>query len=613
MSISVIDEAVPAGGKDDLGIETHAKALSLFIETSETPITIGIQGEWGSGKTSLLNFIVDHFDRKPDVKQIWINSWEYSLLSNPEEALLKIVHKILAEILASDPDKERSEKIKKGAETIFKGALRLGAHMTMGAAGAQIAQETLSELSSGQNITELRQQLSQAVTAMSNSPTNPYERIIIYVDDLDRIEPRNAVAILELLKNIFSVPNCIFVLAIDYQVIVKGLAEKFGPPTPENEWEFKAFFDKIIQLPFMMPLGQYDIGNYVNNLLKRINFSDGDDFDPESVANVISYTIGGNPRSIKRLANSASLIVLFAKLREEDIQDAMNDATEFEFPDGVDEKMLLFCILCLQIAYPKVYSLLTLSPDFATWDETFAFSITKKKEESEESFKEEFHNAIETDDFDEDWERALFRICYPSPGLRNRSSDISQFFSFIKDQLFAEHQNKIGKGIAAVLTRTSVTSVTATNENSPKLKATARSALDGGLEEFGAERNWSPAELDAMRRLQHLEKKDSDLKFKVTKTQISISNLNTSTRSKVIIYTGQIVKGKIRLGLVGQQDDSTFCKVCKILDRSSAISRKTNKKGDVFCELDVDYGDEDFNIIYEWVRAYKNKIHKSKI
>ena len=72
---------------------------------------------------------------------------------------------------------------------------------------------------------------------------------------MDRIEPKDAVLVLELLKNIFSIPNCVFVLAIDYQVVVKGLEHKFGKRTDENEWEFRAFFDKIIQLPFMMPMG----------------------------------------------------------------------------------------------------------------------------------------------------------------------------------------------------------------------------------------------------------------------------------------------------------------------------------------------------------------------
>ena len=50
----------------------------------------------------------------------------------------------------------------------------------------------------------------------------------------------DAVAVLELLKNIFDIKNCVFVLAIDYQVVVKGL-EKFGKRNNENEWEFKLF------------------------------------------------------------------------------------------------------------------------------------------------------------------------------------------------------------------------------------------------------------------------------------------------------------------------------------------------------------------------------------
>ena len=102
--------------------------------------------------------------------------------------------------------------------------------------------------------------------------TNRYGKVIIYVDDLDRIDPKDAVSILELLKNIFNIKDCVFVLAIDYQVVVKGLVGKFGKPTPENEWEFRAFFDKIIQLPFSMPMGNYDIANYVLGLAREIGF-----------------------------------------------------------------------------------------------------------------------------------------------------------------------------------------------------------------------------------------------------------------------------------------------------------------------------------------------------
>ena len=66
-------------------------------------ITIGIQGTWGTGKTSLIQEIYHHFESEKPKKnhQIWINSWEYSLLSTPEEALLKIVNRIIQELLAA--------------------------------------------------------------------------------------------------------------------------------------------------------------------------------------------------------------------------------------------------------------------------------------------------------------------------------------------------------------------------------------------------------------------------------------------------------------------------------------------------------------------------------
>ena len=56
--IGLIDEPNPSGGKDTLDILRHAQALTKFIKDTSTPMTIGIQGEWGSGKTSLLNAIV---------------------------------------------------------------------------------------------------------------------------------------------------------------------------------------------------------------------------------------------------------------------------------------------------------------------------------------------------------------------------------------------------------------------------------------------------------------------------------------------------------------------------------------------------------------------------
>ena len=257
-SIGIIDEPNPRGGEDTLDISKHAKALITFIEYTATPMTVGIQGEWGSGKTSLLNAIFHHFNKGDDYKQIWINSWEHSLLTTPEEALIKIINEIISSLLEDETFSQSNKK--ETYKKIGKGILNVAANIVGGKRVGRVVDDAINSDSSNP-IKALRTQLDEFSNILKDE--GHIKKIIVYVDDLDRIEPKDAVQILELLKNIFSISNCVFILAIDYQVVVKGLEHKFGKRTDENEWEFRAFFDKIIQLPFMMPLNDYNISKYV--------------------------------------------------------------------------------------------------------------------------------------------------------------------------------------------------------------------------------------------------------------------------------------------------------------------------------------------------------------
>lgn len=452
--VGIVDEALVVGGDDDLKISSYKDALVDFIKTTDTPMTIGVQGEWGSGKTSLLNQIwndLDHFNKNDhdidDFKQIWINSWENSLLCSPEECLMKIINEIILELLDADTDKKRAEKISKGVNNIMKGALRIGSSIALGAASVNVVDDIFKENSN--SIKELREQLKALVAEIKTLETNRYGKIVIYVDDLDRIEPKDAVSILELLKNIFNIKDCVFILAIDYQVVVKGLVGKFGKPTPENDWEFRAFFDKIIQLPFSMPMSNYDIANYVLGLLDKINFYDGrDELDSDLINQFVTKSIGGNPRSIKRLINSLALIKI------------LNDKDLGGESDGVirdkDEAMVMFAMVCLQIAHPEIYQLFADNPNFREWNEDLAYRETQKKEEADKNWTKNFEQAKNTDNFNEDWEQCLFRVCYTNPRRRAKASAISEFISIFDEQF---NQKEIISMIESALGQTAVTSV----------------------------------------------------------------------------------------------------------------------------------------------------------
>jgi hypothetical protein len=477
-TVGIIDEPIRTSKSDALKIGLYANSLTRFIVETDTPMTVGVQGEWGSGKTSLLNTIWDKLSQDEKIKQIWVNSWENSLLCTPEESLLKITNEILTVLIGADLNKSRQQKIKNVAAGIFKGAVKVGATATLGVKAGQVADDFLAEKQNG--IKELRSQLNELVKEIRTRETNPFEKIIIYIDDLDRIEPKDAVSILELLKNIFSVQGCVFILAIDYQVVVKGLEGKFGKQTVENEWEFRAFFDKIIQLPFMMPMNQYDIGNYVTSLLVDVGFLDGDNVKPEDIKEVVMLTLGGNPRSLKRLINAVTLIQIFGeeKRQTEDSSDDIKNT-------GEDEKILLFALLCCQIAYPVIYNLFIEKPDFTGWDEEFARkNISIGLEIDNEAFEREFAAAVKTEQFDEEWEQALYRICFHRTRLKHRVKDLSRLLNFIKDT-YEDKEEGLESLIASVLSETSVTSVESTDIGQvallPKKEAGSykRRVLDG--------------------------------------------------------------------------------------------------------------------------------------
>lgn len=130
-------------------------------------------------------------------------------------------------------------------------------------------------------------------------------------------------------------------------MIAQGLAQKFG--VGEKDLKGKSFFDKIIQLPFSLPVSQYDTGRYTDDLLKRIDIT-AKDADLKTYKGLITNSVGLNPRSMKRLFNAFQLIALVAA--KKDVLRDTGPATRDE-----RQRILLAC-LCLQTAFEPVYKCL---------------------------------------------------------------------------------------------------------------------------------------------------------------------------------------------------------------------------------------------------------------
>ena len=76
---SIIDQPITANDKDLFQITPYKEALCEFIRGADTPMTIALQGEWGSGKTSLMHQIRETLAKGGDDTKffsVWINTWQ---------------------------------------------------------------------------------------------------------------------------------------------------------------------------------------------------------------------------------------------------------------------------------------------------------------------------------------------------------------------------------------------------------------------------------------------------------------------------------------------------------------------------------------------------------
>lgn len=97
---SIKDKPISVLSVDLLKIEKYSQALSNFIFTSETPITIGLQGEWGTGKTSLMSLLLEDFNSN-DITCSWVNTWEYSMFRNTHETTSGVLRGMLEKLKES--------------------------------------------------------------------------------------------------------------------------------------------------------------------------------------------------------------------------------------------------------------------------------------------------------------------------------------------------------------------------------------------------------------------------------------------------------------------------------------------------------------------------------
>ena len=360
-----------------LGLRAYVDSLTEFIQQCETPMTIALQGDWGSGKTSLMNLIkTKTVNSNNKIHTVWFNTWQFSQFEMQGELSISLLSNFV-DALGIDESKTAKNMLF-GLRKLGKLAASQVADMVGGEIGAKTVDKIFeklggSDIDPAQQISKLKEEIEKLVKKKIEKDSK--DRIVVFIDDLDRLLPEKAVELLEVFKLFLDVPGCVYVLACDYHVIAQGLKKKFG--VGADELKGKSFFDKIIQLPFSMPLGQYQVKDYIKSLLDKIHieYNKEKEDDITSYADMVNYSTGFNPRSMKRLFNSLLLLNLVAEKRK--LFESSNNATKAE------KQRIIFGSLCLQTAYEPVYRYMQKNIDTVNKDFFDAFKDERNLESTE--------------------------------------------------------------------------------------------------------------------------------------------------------------------------------------------------------------------------------------
>ena len=269
----------------------------LINESGDNPISIGVSGNWGSGKSSMVKMIGEDLKKKNSAEEntfifLEFNAWLYQGYDDAKTALLQSVAKKLSEEMKKKhiPDKDKTlwKRFQKFTKRInwlqvSKIGLPLLAGLIPGAAPVGVVASLISSVKNSVDTPDDKEKNSEAVgTALNEllsnfddilkddeakSTTQQIEelrkdfeemleklniRLVVLVDDLDRCLPETAISTLEAMRLLLFVKRTAFIIAADEQMIRNGVRAHFGNVDLSDDL-VTSYFDKLIQVPITVP------------------------------------------------------------------------------------------------------------------------------------------------------------------------------------------------------------------------------------------------------------------------------------------------------------------------------------------------------------------------
>jgi predicted KAP-like P-loop ATPase len=267
----------------------HALAAEVMAAPAARGYVMGLTGSWGSGKTSILNMTVDALGDEAIVVQF--NPWMFS----GTEAF---VSSFFAEI-GKQLDK-RDAKLKGIASKLATYGQLLSPVAAIVGVGTAVqgAANILQALSAAPSVFEQHRELRAMLESLD-------KRLVVVVDDVDRLRPDEVLDIVRLVRLVGDFPNTLYLLAFDRRRVEECLGEG-------NAERGRAYLEKIVQVTHDVPTARQPdvVAMFVSGLAPMLDALPAGPFDASDWQNIFTFVVRPllvTPRNVQRLLGSLSM------------------------------------------------------------------------------------------------------------------------------------------------------------------------------------------------------------------------------------------------------------------------------------------------------------------
>lgn len=420
-------DAPITSGKEDLfhrGNFAKLLAKSLLNLNNDDTFTVGLFGKWGSGKTSLVNMMIDEIATEqsalPESQKLLIVHFDPWNFSDSNQLLTQFFVR-LSNAFKIKSNKDLS-KIGKAIEK-YSGAFEMASAIpyvgTVISYFGKIAASKIGRcLQKNFEASDVIKQKEYVIELLKNQPNH----ILIVIDDIDRLSNEQIRQIFQLVSSVAKFPKTTYLLAFDREIVVNALKKV-------QEGNGDEYLEKIIQMPIQIPeIPQEDLRKTLflrlDTIVNKYNIS----FDSEHWQKAYQYCTHPfikNIRDVNRLCN--------------EIQFKLSEiAPEVDFSDMV-------AISVIELKFPELFNWIKANKGVLTGSDFLLGLKKKSQQEWYEIYKKEIEQLLIQENHltDNTLDDIIISLAFLFPSFGNKIGKLYSTYDpeyLRRNNLIAHHQ-----------------------------------------------------------------------------------------------------------------------------------------------------------------------------